>query len=290
MSVNVGMYQQTVSRADPGCVVILLDRSDSMKLPWGNTGATLAAGAALAVNKILLDMLIKATPEVNAPVRPYFDVGIFSYGARLITPGEGVESAFGGPLAGRGLVPLPDLAANPMAVREEPSIDLMSVSAKMPVWVDPVHGYRTPMCEAIALVGAHVFDWAGAHPNSFPPVVINITDGMVTDSPHDGATLWEWVQRLTSIETNDGPTLFFNIFLSPAETAEIVFPSDPGGLPVPGPDLFQMSSELPGPMVDNARAEGYQVQPGARGLAFNVSRSTLVRVLRVGTGLKAAPV
>jgi hypothetical protein len=165
----------------------------------------------------------------------------------------------------------------------------MAVTAKMPVWVDPVHGYRTPMCEAIALVGAHVFDWASAHPNSFPPIVINITDGMVTDSPHDGATLWDWVQRLTSIETNDGPTLFFNVFLSPTESTEIVFPSHAGGLPIPGPDLFQLSSELPRPMIDNARVDGFDVQPGARGLAFNVGRSTLLKVLQIGTRVPGRP-
>jgi hypothetical protein len=282
-------YRQTVSRADPGCVIILLDRSDSMKLPWANTGSTLAEGAALAVNNILLDMCIKATAEVNAPVRHYFDIGVFSYGACVLAQGEGVESAFGGPLAGRGLVELPALADHPMTVRTEPSIDLMAVSAKMPVWVDPVHGYRTPMCQAIAVAGGHVYDWAAEHPSSFPPIVINITDGMVTDSPYDGANLPEWVKRLTSIETNDGPTLFFNVFLSPAEQAEIVFPSSPAGLPQPGPDLFGLSSDLPQPMIENARVDGYDVRPGARGLAFNVGRSTLLKVLQIGTRVPDRP-
>ncbi|MCS7475287.1 hypothetical protein ACFFQW_29680 [Umezawaea endophytica] len=278
------MYRQSVSRSTPGCVVILLDRSDSMKLPWGKSGDSLAVGAALAVNNILLDMCVKATTEVNAPVRHYFDVGVFSYGARLTGPGgEGVEPAFGGPLAGRGLVPLPELAAHPMAVRQEPSIDLMPVNVKMPVWVDPAHGYRTPMCQAVAVAGGYVFDWAAAHPDSFPPIIINITDGMVTDNPYDGATIQEWVERLTAIETRDGRALFFNVFLSPVEVPEIVFPSDPGGLPLPGPDLFALSSVLPAPMVENARVDGYDVRAGAKGLAFNVGRSTLLRVLQVGT-------
>lgn len=245
---------------------------------WSGTGASLAVGAALVLNNILLDLCITATAEVNAPVRHYFDVGVFGYGARVTDPGEGVESAFGGALAGRGLVPLPDLANHPLAVREEPSVDQMSVRAKVPVWVEPVHGYRTPMCEAIAVAGTHVFDWAAAHPHSFPPIVINITDGMVTDSPYDGATLADWVARLTSIQTSDGPTLFFNVFLSPAQAPEIIFPARPAGLPEPGPDLFAMSSELPPPMVENARVDGIDVQPGARGLAFNVGRSTPLRV------------
>lgn len=284
-----GMYSQSVTRSDPGCIVILLDRSDSMKAPWSGTGASLAEGAALVLNNILLDLCITATTEVNAPVRHYFDIGVFGYGARVTTPGEGVESAFGGPLAGRGLVPLPELANRPLTVREEPSADLMSVSAKIPIWVEPVRGYRTPMCEAIAVAGGHVFDWAGAHPNSFPPIVINITDGMVTDSPYDGVALPEWVTRLTAIETSDGPTLFFNVFLSPTQAPEIIFPASPAGLPPPGPDLFAMSSQLPRPMVENARADGLDVQPGARGLAFNVGRSTLLKVLQIGTRVPDRP-
>lgn len=277
------MYNQTVSRPDPGCIVILLDRSDSMKVPWSGTGGTLAEGAALVLNNMLVDLCILATKQHDAPVRHYYDIGIFGYGARLHTPGEGVESAFGGALAGRGLVPLPEVAQQPLAVRDEPSIDRMAVSTKMPVWVEPIHGYRTPMCEAIATAGAHVFDWAAAHPRSFPPIVINITDGMVTDSPYQGVSLLEWANRLTSIETSDGPTLFFNVFLSPLDMPEIVFPRAADALPEPGPELFAMSSVLPPPMLDNARADGFELAPGSRGLAFNVRRSTLHKVVQIGT-------
>lgn len=283
------MYQQVVSRTDPGCIVILLDRSDSMKLPWSGTGATMAQGAALVLNNLLLDLCLTATKEVHEPVRYYFDVGVFGYGARLTTLGEGVESAFSGPLAGRGLVPLPELAEKPIAVREEPSVDIMSVSSKIPIWVEPVFGYRTPMCEAIAVAGGHIYDWVQLHPNSFPPIVINITDGMVTDSPYGGVSLPDWVERLTGIETSDGPTLFFNVFLSATPTSEIVFPASPAGLPPPGPDLFAMTSPLPTAMAENARADGFDVRPESRGLALNAGRSTLLRVLQIGTRVPDSP-
>lgn len=279
----MGTYSQPVSRSEPGCVVVLLDRSDSMKLSWSGTGGSMAHGAALALNNVLLDLCITGTTEVNAPVRHYFDVGVFGYGAKVLDPGEGVESGFGGALAGRGLVPLPELADNPLAVREEASVDRVGAGGRVPVWVEPVHGYRTPMCEAIAVAGQHVYDWAAAHPHSFPPIVINITDGMVTDSPYQGMHLADWVSRLTAIRTSDGPSLFFNVFLSPTNAPEILFPAGPAGLPPPGPELFAMSSELPAPMVANARADGIDVRPGARGLAFNVGRSTLLRVLQIGT-------
>jgi hypothetical protein len=142
------------------------------------------------------------------------------------------------------------------------------------------------MCEAIAVAGAAVFDWANAHPNSFPPIVINITDGLVTDEPYQGAGLAEWAYRLTTIGTNDGPTLLLNIFLSPTPANEVLFPSTGSHLPPPGPDLFEISSYLPPTMIANARGSHVQVVDGARGLVFNAALDTLVKFLEIGTRVR----
>lgn len=277
------MYSRDISRRDPGCVVFLLDRSDSMKQAWGNSRETMAEGAARALNETLLELLFTSQGEPGK-ARHYFDVGIFGYGLRPVAGGEGVEPAFGGKLAGQPLVALPDLRDNPIAVRETPSVDAGAPPSRVPVWVEPVYGHRTPMCQAVAVAGAHVYEWANAHPDSFPPIIINITDGMVTDSPYEGAGLDEWAQRLVNIQTSDGPALLFNIFLSPAGSAHpVMFPATDSGLPTPGPDLFRISSPLPPPMVANAHSTGIPVEPGARGFGFNADAYNLVRFLEVGT-------
>jgi len=277
------MYQQTFSRSTPGCIVFLVDRSDSMQQRWAATGMSLAQGAARAINKILLELCVKSTKEQGGALRCYFYVGMYGYGYRPSTRGEGVESALPGPLADRGIVPLPELADHPIAVREEPSVDAVAVRSRVPAWIDPYHGFRTPMCQAIATAGAHVNDWAGAFPDSFPPIVINITDGMVTDSPYQGADILTWAQRLTTVRTRDGSALLFNIFLSPSPGAGVWFPEHPGNLPEPGPGLFSISSPMPQPMIDNARSARIQVAPGARGFVFNADLAMLVRFLEIGT-------
>lgn len=277
------MYQQTFSRTTPGCIMLLVDRSDSMKQQWGNSGLTLAEGAARAINKLLLELCVKSTKEHGGAMRRYFYCGILGYGFCPGTGGEGVEVALPGPLADRGIVPLPDLADHPIAVREEPSVDAVLSRSRVPAWIDPYHGFRTPMCQAIATAGSYLYGWANAFPNSFPPIVINITDGMVTDSPYDGADIATWAQRLTTIATNDGPTLLFNIFLSPTPGNGVWFPASPASLPQPGPGLFSISSEMPRPMVDNARSAQVQVGPGARGLVFNADLAMLVKFLEIGT-------
>jgi hypothetical protein len=254
-----------------------------MKQTWGNSRETMAEGAARALNETLLELLFTSQGEPGK-ARHYFDVGIFGYGLRPVAGGEGVEPAFGGKLAGQPLVALPDLRDNPIAVRETPSVDVGAPPSRVPVWVEPVYGHRTPMCQAVAVAGAHVYEWANAHPDSFPPIIINITDGMVTDSPYEGAGLDEWAQRLVNIQTSDGPALLFNIFLSPAGSAHpVMFPATDRGLPAPGPDLFRISSLLPPPMVANAHSTGIPVEPGARGFGFNADAYNLVRFLEVGT-------
>ena len=277
------MYQQTFSRTTPGCIMLLVDRSDSMKQQWGNSGLTLAEEAARAINKLLLELCVKSTKEHGGAMRRYFYCGILGYGFCPGTGGEGVEVALPGPLADRGIVPLPDLADHPIAVREEPSVDAVLSRSRVPAWIDPYHGFRTPMCQAIATAGSYLYGWANAFPNSFPPIVINITDGMVTDSPYDGADIATWAQRLTTIATNDGPTLLFNIFLSPTPGNGVWFPASPASLPQPGPGLFSISSEMPRPMADNARSAQVQVSPGARGLVFNADLAMLVKFLEIGT-------
>ena len=273
------MYQESISRKRPGCIIFLLDRSDSMSRSWGGS-ETLAEGAARAINSILLELCLRAQKGQGLSYH-YFDIGMIGYGLRPMAGGEGVESAFGGALAGRDLVPLPELRDNPIAVREVVSPDA-GPPARAPVWVEPMQGYRTPMCEAIAIAGLHVFEWAQAHPESFPPIIINITDGFVTDSPFDGATLDEWAERLTGIGTQDGPALLFNIFLAP-EPNLVMLPATDAGLPSPGPDLFRISSVLPPPMVLSAQNAGITPPSGARGFAFNADSTMLVKFLEIGT-------
>jgi hypothetical protein len=274
------MYEEAISRKRPGCIVFLLDRSDSMSRSWEGE-ETLAQGAARVINGILLELCLRAQKGQGVSYH-YFDIGMFGYGIRPVAGGEGVESAFGGPLAGRALVPLPELRDSPIAVREVASPDVGGPAARAPVWVEPVHGYRTPMCEAIAVAGQHVYEWTQTHPESFPPIVINITDGMVTDSPFEGASLNEWAGRLTGVSTIDGAALLFNIFLAP-ESGTVMLPPSDAGLPIPGPDLFQISSVLPPPMIRNAQSSGIMPEPGARGFAFNADPTTLVKFLEIGT-------
>jgi len=278
------MYEEAITRAKPGCIVFLLDRSDSMGRDWGNN-ESLAEGAARVVNSILLELCFRGRKGPGVTYH-YFDIGVFGYGVRPFAGGQGVESALGGRLKGMTLAALPDLATSPLGMRETPSPDVGGLPTRAPYWVEAVHGTLTPMCEAVAVAGQHVFEWVQTHPESFPPIIFNITDGYVTDSPYDGATLDEWAERLRGLSTQDGQALLFNVYLSTETGTPLVFPGTPKGLPDPGPALFRISSVLPANMVDNARNDGFAVPAQARGFAFNADATTLLKVLEIGTRIE----
>jgi hypothetical protein len=213
----------------------------------------------------------------------YFYIGLYGYGVRPRTGGEGVESALPAVMADRGIVPLPELADHPLAVRDDPTVDRTSSRIGLPVWYEPANGLRTPTCAAMELVTAHVKEWAAYFPESYPPIVINITDGLVTDSPYKDTDLAGWARRLTETGTREGQTLLLNAFLSPSTAPVTAFPSTADRLPAPGPELFAMSSPLPERMVSNAKSAGILVGPGARGFVFNADLEALVTFLEVGT-------
>jgi hypothetical protein len=279
------VYEQKINRATPGCLIILLDRSDSMRERAPN-GASLAAGAAEAVNRLLFNLAKRSQKERGAAPRYYFDIGVLGYGRASDGRGEAVEVAFQGALAGRPLVALPDLASNPIRIDQvRTNVDLPPT--RLPIWVDPAHGFGTPMCQALSAAGYYAAEWIKLHPTSFPPVVLNITDGVVTDSPYEGTDLAGWAGRVRALTTEDGNALLYNIFLSVKSGATEYFPDRPDQLPAPGPTLFEISSELPPYAVTAAQNKGYTIHPGARGLVFNAGLDNLAELLDLGTPQQA---
>jgi hypothetical protein len=262
-------YAKRIDRKHPGCLVFLLDQSASMEEPLPDrAGLTKAEGLANAVNELLLTIVRRCVKEPNFPPRHYYDIAIIGYGAR-------VRTLLGGHLAGRKVASVGEIADAVIRTEERNGV-------RLPVWFDPVADGMTPMCEAFDLAGQVTAGWIRAHPHSFPPIIINITDGNPTDGD---PTVWG--QRLRSLHSADGNALLFNINMSANAAAPISFPSTPDYL---ADDysrlLFGMSSELPDFMGRYALELGIPVTHGARGFVCNADMTTVIRALEVGTQLK----
>ena len=122
-----------------------------------------------------------------------------------------------------------------------------------------------------------------AHPDSFPPIIINITDGLVTDSPYRGAGLYDWSERLTGITTTGRAGSAVQHLPGPRRAPPVMFPATDRGPARAGPGPVPDQQRAPPPMVANAHSTAIPVGPGARGFGFNADALNLVRFLEVGT-------
>ena len=137
------------------------------------------------------------------------------------------------------------------------------------------HKDGSPTPRAQSILGR----WVTEQPTSFPPIVINITDGQATDGDPAAAA-----NTLKDLKTEDGPVLLFNIHVSSRPASPIEFPSDESRLPDDyAKHLFRMSSPLPGYMKTIAIEEGIPVGDSPRGFVFNGDMVSVIRFLDIGT-------
>ncbi len=270
-------YIAEISRTNPSALFFLLDQSSSMLEAFGaQPEKSKADGVADALNRLLQNLVLKCAKADG--IRNLFHVGMLSYGGRVMP-------AFGGALAGKGLVPIGEIANNPLRVEvrrrkvDDGAGGLLEQQFKFPVWFEARPTGRTPMCEALREAKRHLQTFVTAHPGCYPPIVINITDGQPTDGdPRDPA------KELRALASTDGSVLLFNAHLSDKQNRPIEFPQDESGLPDDFARLlFRMSSELPPKLADVAKADGFAVGPKSRGFVFNADLVAIIRFLDIGT-------
>jgi len=270
-------YAAEISRTNPTCFLFLVDQSGSMAKPFGGeAGKIKAQGVADAINRLLQNLVLKCAKSDG--IRDYFYVGVIGYGAR-VGPG------FGGALADRGLVPVSEIANKPLRVEQrtrkadDGAGGLVDQKFKFPVWFEPTADGKTPMCKAMNVATQAVFQFIKRFPGCYPPMVLNITDGMATDGNPEAAAA-----GIRSLPSQDGNVLLFNAHLSSRAERPIEFADKEQGLPDDFARLlFRMSSVLPPPLQAAARSEGFKTGPATRGFVFNADLVSVVRFMDIGT-------
>lgn len=291
-------YSAEISRTSPAAVLLLLDRSASMQDPFGgaeqqgDAAPSKARVLADSVNRLLQNLVLRCAKEDG--VRDYFSVGVVGYGDRVASllrladpedpgssPGQSAQAVGGTD----ELIPISYLAERPLRIEErlkrvpDGAGGLVEQRTKFPVWFDPEARNGTPMCQALDHATRLVRAWVELHPRSFPPIVINVTDGEATDGDPV-----RFAQRLREYGTEDGEALLLNVHLSSSTEPAVEFPDTIEGLPDEhARQLFRMSSELPFAMRAAAEAEGYSVGLDTRGFIFNADPVALIRFLEIGT-------
>ena len=270
-------YSAEISRSNPTCFLFLVDQSLSMNERFGGgSGMTKAEGVANAVNRLLQTLVYRCAMGASIVDRYY--IGVIGYGTT-------VESGLGGELTGQGLVSVSEIGNKPLRIDErskkvpDGAGGVIVQNVKFPIWLDPVAENGSLMCEALRLAQQTVGDFVNHFPNCFPPIVINITDGLADDGdPEPLAAL------LCEVCSEDGHVLLFNVHISEKGEKPIQYPDTTESLPdADAQRLFRMSSKFPPVMRHQARLMDTLLKDGARGYVFNGDLVSVIQLLEIGT-------
>ena len=277
-------YTATINRANPACFLFLIDQSGSMALALaGQPGQRKMDAAADAINRIL-DMVAQRCSQ-GMDIRDYFHIGVIGYN----TDGTGrpiITSALQGTFPEQPFLSISRVVDTAEVVERQVKVSdgaggLVDVTRRFPIWLHPHAEYGTPMCRAFEVANQAIDEWIGQHPDSFPPIVINVSDGAASDGNPE-----RQAQELMGLQTSDGDLLLFNIHLSDVAATPVQYPDRMELLPQDDEYaslMFRMSSSLPESSRNQAQILDLAVNENSRGYVFNADMTALVQFLDIGT-------
>ncbi len=274
-------YTKKISTFNPTLIFILEDKSTSMRDEWESQSK--AHTSSKIVNQLLHE-LIKLNSSGES-IRDRCFVAIIGYGTN-------VEPILFGKLS-----EIADSFQNTFSiVHYEKDATGNSVATEMtiPQWVEPTTAGSTPMAEAFEKSYEVISNWLSAinpltnHPyqESFPPIVINITDGVPNDLQQGGNGVQTTMaaNKLMNLSSDNGNLLLYNFHIGSSGGNELQFPNDVLQLTNKYAQfLYNISSTIPIPLIKDAELSGFYPKPNARGLIYNGRAETLIQMLNFGT-------
>ncbi len=277
------MYTQEITRRHRTAFVIMLDRSASMQghVRFGRMMMTKAEAVAFTANALVSELVDRSRRTDG--VRNYYDVAVVGYG------NDSVDMLLGQ----SGWVSVDELALR------EPRMKSISVETLLPdgtaamvehsrvAWVEPHAEGTTPMYEAMLRVRDLLAEWCGKSENreSFPPIVINITDGEPSDC-NDGELL-DICSQVRAISTDDGNVLLLNVHITTADSLpSIIFPMADELLAAgrPARVLAECSSIMPEAFAEAIHdLKGAVAVPPYYGLGYNATVAELLSIINIGS-------
>lgn len=288
MALKSIQYSARVTRNNPCAIVLLIDQSGSMVLPFNSTTSR-AEVVADIVNDLFDSLIMKCQREGG--IRDYFNVLVIGYGKDL--GHTEVSIIWEGMLDGKDWVTISELKDNVLSIETIETVKMMpwgqvpDIKTKK-IWINPCSDGLTPMYEALQLCKNKLEDWVHDKQDSFPPMVFNITDGHPTDIDDNLELLSEVCHEIKSISTKDGSTLLFNCLIT--EGPEIILPSEENRYALEENEyhlaLFNSSSSLPYEMKHIAKQcfqDDRFMLGDIKGVIINSTVSSLINLLNIGT-------
>jgi hypothetical protein len=277
------MYNQEITRSHRAAFVLLLDRSASMQqhVRFGKMTLPKSQVVAYTANTLITELLDRCRRTDG--IRNYYDIAVIGY------CGDKVESL----LCTEGFASVKELSTR------EPSTSAIAFEQELEDgstlltrhhqknWIEPLAEGTTPMYEALHKALNLVEEWCEQPQNqdSFPPIVINITDGEATDcGDNDLRDVCSLIKRTS---TSDGDTLLLNIHIcSDNSLPSVIFPmqEEISLLNHKARLLADCSSTMPS-VLDNAihDLKGVGAIPPFVGMGYNTSVVELLSMINIGS-------
>lgn len=279
------MYSARITREHRSAFLLLIDCSGSMNEEIFLYGEQMkkSDGVTLIVNMFIEELINRSRREEG--VVNYFDLCVLGYGDEKVSVMLGDER--------NPFTNVSELTARKTTtrtfniVRDIPGGESAAFEFNQRCWVESRASGSTPMKAAMLKAYDIIGQWCDKKSNrkSFPPSIINITDGEASDAGNK--ELLDCASLLKSSATEDGNVLLFNIHLADAKNIHdcVSFPSALEELPKLkyAELLYEMSSQIPA--VYNNMLKHYQrtSAPPYRAVCYNCPPDKLFGMLAIGS-------
>ena len=268
----IRLYDAELTASNPGLIVFLIHQSEPF--PSNNRLQNIGRQLddAFTMTNLTINQLANAIPHG----RDYLQIAVIRYD-------EIVDTAWKGKLAERSIWTISDIVKHPQRREQRTKLiydgvgGLLQTQIELPIWIEAIYNQRAPMNEAMSYTLDLVSEWISGHPESFPPVIVHITDAQPTDG--DPRKLAE---ALRSLQTVNGRVIQLNCFLDRYSNESAIFLDQADILSNDFAKLFfEMSSPLPKAWLERITTlTSIQPSRAARAFIYNSSTTLLASILK----------
>ncbi len=286
------MYEQKVTSETPTLIIILIDQSTSMERIMAQKGTQtyrISTMAKIVSDNLLYTCLRKAMRGTK--IKQYVEFAIIGYGIS-------VHSAL--PRVNLDEFPI-DMERLKQEAQKTDTEEGELVPRAKREWVEERSDGLTPMVAALKQARKIIEDWIPTHKSSYPPTIINLTDGM----PNDDEKYLEMLENgyigdlsqtglinesnaIKQLHTDDGNVMIANCHISSEQTITVEYPAYASEIEKIDPlarILFEMSSTIPEPLrkLGNDPMFDMGLASNAKFFLFNAETKSMVNFMKFGT-------
>lgn len=264
------------SSATPGLLIILVDKSGSMMLPYqGADGSeSRTVFVTKAINRTIREIINKNSSGKEPKNRCF--ISVISYCSEVKEECSGF---------------LQDLFKSPKGTEIiKKRIGDIEKEKEYPIWIEPTNKDTwTDMRGAFLMAKKIVENWVNDKPNNPAPVIINISDGVPYYDHKPNEECMEETKNIAkeimNISNADGNVLIFNAEIGDS-TEKIITPNSVSQVKVGGEGaefLYEISSVIPSGYLKAAEKNGLPIENGSRGCIFSADADYLIKLIDFGS-------